>query len=109
MLPYIEQGPLYNAFNVILGSEGPTALGLPGLTANSTVMMSRISSFQCPSDNVQTFSMSTLASLGVPGFTWSMTKGNYGVNWGNTDFGQAVSGSAFPRALALALQSPFWH
>ena len=26
-----------------------------------------------------------------------MTKGNYGVNWGNTDFGQGVSGSAFPR------------
>jgi prepilin-type processing-associated H-X9-DG protein len=106
MLPYIEQGPLYNAFNVTLGSEGPTALGLPGLSANSTVMASRISSFQCPSDTVQTFNMATLANLGVPGFTWTMTKGNYGVNWGNTDFGQGVSGSAFPSA-ALALQPPF--
>ena len=47
-LPFIEQGPLYNAFNVALGSEGPVALGLPPLA-------------------------------------WSMTKGNYGINWGNTD------------------------
>jgi len=107
MLPFIEQSPLYNAFNVALGSEGPLALGLPGLTTNSTVMTSRIASFQCPSDNVLTFGMSTLANLGVPGtFTWAMTKGNYGINWGNTDFGQAVSGSAFPSA-ALHLQSPF--
>ena len=51
MLPFIEQGPLYNAFNASLGTEGPVALGLPGLTANSTVMTTKIASFQCPSDN----------------------------------------------------------
>jgi prepilin-type N-terminal cleavage/methylation domain-containing protein/prepilin-type processing-associated H-X9-DG protein len=105
-LPFIEQSTLYNAFNVALGSEGPVALGLPGLMSNSTVMTSRVASFQCPSDNVQTFSMGTLAALGVPALTWSMTKGNYGVNWGNTDFGQAVTGSAFP-STALQLASPF--
>jgi prepilin-type N-terminal cleavage/methylation domain-containing protein/prepilin-type processing-associated H-X9-DG protein len=106
MLPYIEQSVLYNSFNASLGTEGPVALGLPGLFANSTVMQTRIASFQCPSDNVQVFNMSTLASLGIPGLTWQMTKGNYGVNWGNTDIGQAVAGSAFPSA-ALHLQSPF--
>ena len=31
MLPYIEQSPLYNAFNASIGSEGPVALGVPGL------------------------------------------------------------------------------
>jgi prepilin-type N-terminal cleavage/methylation domain-containing protein/prepilin-type processing-associated H-X9-DG protein len=106
MLPYIEQSSLYNAFNAAIGSEGPKALGVPGLSVNSTVMQTRIASFQCPSDNVQTFSMATLAPLGLTGLTWAMTKGNYGVNWGNTDFGQAVSGSAFPSS-SLHLQSPF--
>ena len=106
MLPFIEQSTLYNAFNVALGSEGPVALGLPGLMSNSTVMTSRVASFQCPSDNVQTFTMATLAALGLPSLPWSMTKGNYGINWGNTDFGQAVTGSAFP-STALHLASPF--
>jgi prepilin-type N-terminal cleavage/methylation domain-containing protein/prepilin-type processing-associated H-X9-DG protein len=106
MLPFIEQSTLYNAFNVALGSEGPVALGLPGLMSNSTVMTSRVASFQCPSDNVQTFTMATLAALGLPPLPWSMTKGNYGINWGNTDFGQAVTGSAFP-STALHLASPF--
>jgi prepilin-type N-terminal cleavage/methylation domain-containing protein/prepilin-type processing-associated H-X9-DG protein len=107
-LPFIEQSTLYNAFNVALGSEGSTGLGLPGLTSNSTVMTSRVASFQCPSDNVQTFTMTTLAALSpaLGGFTWSMTKGNYGINWGNTDFGQAVAGSAFA-STALQLASPF--
>ena len=105
-LPFIEQGPLYNAFNVALGSEGPVALGLPGLMANSTVMSSKVASFQCPSDNQTTFTMATLAALGLPQLPWSMTKGNYGINWGNTDFGQGVAGSAFP-STALHLASPF--
>ena len=109
MLPYIEQSSLYNAFNASIGSEGPVALGVPGLTTNSTVMQTRIASFQCPSDNTQTFNMTTLAGLGLSGLSWSMTKGNYGVNWGNTDFGQALAGlttTAFPSA-SLHLQSPF--
>jgi prepilin-type processing-associated H-X9-DG protein len=108
MLPYIEQAPLYNSFNASLGSEGSVTLGLPGLSANSTVMTTKISSFQCPSDNQNTFAMATLAAVSpaLGAFTWSMTKGNYGVNWGNTDYGQGVSGSAFPSA-SLHLASPF--
>ena len=108
MLPFIEQAPLYNAFNAAIGSEGPVALGVPGLSVNSTVMQTRITAFQCPSDNSQTFSMTTLAALGLP-YTWMMTKGNYAINWGNTDFGQALAGlttTGFPSA-SLHLQSPF--
>ena len=48
MLPYLEQTPLYNAFNTSIGIEGPALLGY---VTNSTVMTSRIASFQCPSDN----------------------------------------------------------
>ena len=54
MLPYIEQAPLYNAFNASIGIEGPALLGY---VINSTVMTSKIASFQCPSDNIQIFSL----------------------------------------------------
>ncbi len=41
----------------------------------------------------------------VPPFPWSLTKGNYGINWGNCHWGQGVVGSYFSRNLFL--QSPF--
>ena len=64
---------------------------------NSTVFTTRITSQQCPSDSVQTFSVSSLAALGVPAaFTYSASKGNYGVNWGNTDNGQWSTSGSFP-------------
>ena len=59
MLPYIEQGPLYNSFNASIGMEGLWAC--LGFIVNSTVFTTKIASFQCPSDNVQTFSISTVA------------------------------------------------
>src|SRR5262249_23770646 len=58
MLPYIEQASLYNAFNASMGIEGPVLLGF---VTNSTVMTSRIASFQCPSDDIQTFSFAALS------------------------------------------------
>ncbi len=110
MLPYIEQSPLYNAFNVVLGSEGPLISSPPpGFTANSTVATTMIASFQCPSDSPQRFGTSTLAVFGLTGLTWTLSKGNYAVNWGNTDFGQAVTGttSLFNANPSLHLQTPF--
>src|SRR5215831_17324238 len=41
MLPYIDQGPLYNAFNASIGIEGPSLLGY---LANRTVMTTKIAS-----------------------------------------------------------------
>ncbi len=105
MLPYIEQAPLYNAFNASIGIEGPALLGF---VINSTVMTSRIASFQCPSDNIQTFSMAALSKAtggSVPAYPWMLSKGNYGVNWGNLDFGQGVLSPVLTRNLFL--QSPF--
>jgi len=104
MLPFIEQGPLYNSFNASIGIEGP---GLLGFVINSTVFTTRIASFQCPSDNSNVFAFSAInAATGgaVPAFPWSATKGNYGVNWGNTDYGQWTGAGAFP---TLYRQSPF--
>ena len=105
MLPYIEQAPLYNAFNASIGIEGPALLGF---VINSTVMTSRIASFQCPSDNIQTFSMAAVSKATggfVPAYPWMLSKGNYGVNWGNLDFGQGVLSPILTRNLFL--QSPF--
>jgi prepilin-type N-terminal cleavage/methylation domain-containing protein/prepilin-type processing-associated H-X9-DG protein len=109
MLPFIEQGPLYNAFNASIGIEGPMLLGF---IANSTVTITRIQSFQCPSDTPQVISYAAFnaASFGqIPNFPWSPTKGNYGVNWGNTDYGQASpnTSSHFKSNPGLHLQSPF--
>ena len=105
MLPYIEQAPLYNAFNASIGIIGPASLGF---VINSTVMTSRIASFQCPSDNIQTYSMAALSKATggfVPAYPWMASKGNYGVNWGNLDFGQGVLSPVLTRNLFL--QSPF--
>jgi len=108
MLPFIEQGPLYNAFNASIGTEGTMAPGYPaGFTINSTVSLSQIPSFQCPSDIPQTFSYQAAAanSAPLPPFPWQPSKGNYGINWGNTNYGQGVFDTNFPRNIFL--QSPF--
>jgi prepilin-type N-terminal cleavage/methylation domain-containing protein len=105
MLPYLEQAPLYNAFNASIGIIGPASLGF---VINSTVMTSRIASFQCPSDNIQTFSMAAVskATFGsVPAYPWTVSKGNYGVNWGNLDYGQGILSPVLTRNLFV--QSPF--
>ena len=60
MLPYIEQGPLYSAFNASIGVEGPSFLGY---VVNSTIVTTKISSFQCPSDNEQVLSVAALSAV----------------------------------------------
>jgi prepilin-type N-terminal cleavage/methylation domain-containing protein/prepilin-type processing-associated H-X9-DG protein len=105
MLPYIEQGPLFNSFNSSIGTEGFQYLGF---IVNSTVTRTKIASFQCPSDASNTFSIAVLAALaGVNGPNWSLSKGNYAINWGNCDYGQALTGGMFTANTALYLQSPF--
>jgi prepilin-type N-terminal cleavage/methylation domain-containing protein/prepilin-type processing-associated H-X9-DG protein len=104
MLPYIEQSALYNSFNSAIGMEGP---GLLGFLVNSTVIATKIASFQCPSDNSNTISFSALsAATGgqIPNLPYSPTKGNYGVNWGNTDYGQWTTNGGFA---TYYRQSPF--
>jgi prepilin-type N-terminal cleavage/methylation domain-containing protein/prepilin-type processing-associated H-X9-DG protein len=103
MLPYIEQGPLYNSFNASVGMEGVTVQGVPGgFIINSTIFTTKIATFQCPSDNISQYSLQTIFQL-----PWQASKGNYGINWGNTDQGQAILGGNFTKFPALFLQSPF--
>ncbi|QEH33090.1 hypothetical protein OJF2_15870 [Aquisphaera giovannonii] len=93
MLPLIEQTNLANSFNFTLGAEGYYGPGLApaaGFFANSTVSATKISSFQCPSDRDEHFQINP----GYQGGVLSgpiLTKGNYAVSWGNTDWGQNYS------------------
>jgi prepilin-type N-terminal cleavage/methylation domain-containing protein/prepilin-type processing-associated H-X9-DG protein len=113
-LPFIEGGSLFNAFNFAIGSEGPMYVtGYPyGYSVNSTVFTTRIGSLQCPSDGDNTFNIasSSVGAVlsGAPAL--AVTKGNYGVNWGNTDYGQGQrSDSWFASNPAAHRLSPFGY
>ncbi len=97
LLPQFEQAPLSNAFNFTLGTAGPLP-NLPGLFANSTVMLTKIALFQCPSDRDNLF---TLAGL-----PYSQTKGNYGINMGNTQYDQGLITSNFPSGTTQPMPFP---
>ena len=87
MLPQLEQQALYNNFNFALGTEGPAFLHYPGFFANTTVFATKVGLFQCPSDRAQSFQFqSTFVSGTFAGPT--ITRGNYAVSWGNTEWDQ---------------------
>jgi len=106
MLPQVEQGPLYNALNFALGIEGPSNQGsvnfgpLPlGFFANSTVFGSVIGMFQCPSDRNMQFQITPQYAGGyLSGPIGS--KGNYGVSWGNTYWGQDMPSTSVTEPFA---------
>jgi prepilin-type N-terminal cleavage/methylation domain-containing protein/prepilin-type processing-associated H-X9-DG protein len=84
ILPYIEGGNLFNAYNYA-GNDQYENLGLqgngkPGFrygdAANTTVTYRRVSSYLCPSDP---------NNLNLPGGAgWAVTCHNYVANFGNT-------------------------
>jgi prepilin-type N-terminal cleavage/methylation domain-containing protein/prepilin-type processing-associated H-X9-DG protein len=83
-LPYLEQIPLYNSWNV-LGNNTPgwpigldTALRYFG-PANVTTTSTRLDLYLCPSDLTNAPISSTVGAS-----TYSCTSQNYAVNFGNT-------------------------
>jgi prepilin-type N-terminal cleavage/methylation domain-containing protein/prepilin-type processing-associated H-X9-DG protein len=98
MLPQFEQTPLYNAFNFVVGASGP---GNIGLLLNSTVSATKVALFQCPSDRIMTLN---LASVGVA--IPVQTKGNYAVNWGNTQYDQGLITTNFPPGTTRGMPFP---
>ena len=101
MLPQLEQQALYNSFNFALGTEGPAFLGYPGFFANTTVFATKVGVFQCPSDRVEPFRFQTSFVSGTfAGPT--ITKGNYAVSWGNTEWDQRDLADPVVRNLASA-------
>ncbi|MDG3007155.1 DUF1559 domain-containing protein [Paludisphaera mucosa] len=96
MLPYIEQGNLANSYNFAIGSEGPM-LPLPlGFWVNSTVAGTKMSSFQCPSDRINTWQVAPSYVNVPPLNALVFTKGNYAANWGNLWWGQDTKAAASP-------------
>ena len=102
MLPLIEQGSMANAFNFDLGAEGPNSPLPLGFFANSTVSTSKISIFQCPSDRQMTFQITPAYVNFPPLNNIILTKGNYAVSWGNTNWGAANEGVYGSRYLPSA-------
>jgi prepilin-type N-terminal cleavage/methylation domain-containing protein/prepilin-type processing-associated H-X9-DG protein len=104
MLPQFERQDLFNAFNYDLGPIGPLAPLPLGFFANTTVTGTKIGLFQCPSDRDNEYHVSQDifgGALSGP----QLTRGCYGVNWGNTQWGQEdinVNGK-----VVRFLQSPF--
>jgi prepilin-type N-terminal cleavage/methylation domain-containing protein/prepilin-type processing-associated H-X9-DG protein len=104
MLPLFEQQTMYNAFNFAVGESGPlvgSRLGL-GNFVNSTVFQTKIALFQCPSDRSNPF---------VPAAPFNTaTRGNYVINWGNTQYDQGQSttnlSSATPPIVTLPMPFP---
>jgi prepilin-type N-terminal cleavage/methylation domain-containing protein/prepilin-type processing-associated H-X9-DG protein len=87
MLPEIEQQSLFNAFNFALGTEGPSNTGF---TVNSTVTSTTLNTMVCPTDREMAFQYATgfkSGALSKP----VMSKGNYAVSWGNTNWSQQTT------------------
>src|SRR5262249_36197753 len=82
-----ERAPCATAFGYSRGGGGVIAPLPLGYFANSTVGATYVSVFQCPSDRVIQFQITPQYAGGfLSGPIFS--KGNYGVSWGNTYWGQ---------------------
>jgi prepilin-type N-terminal cleavage/methylation domain-containing protein/prepilin-type processing-associated H-X9-DG protein len=108
MLPVFEQQALANAYNFSIGIEGPyDSSGMPaGFAINSTVYGTKLSAFQCPSDNSR-----DLTLVWTNGYPIRGTRGNYVVSWGNTQWGQqnSAGGTATVNTPVVYYSSAFGH
>lgn len=88
LLPYLERDDVYADFNYEAGVLGP---GLLGIVSNSTVAITKLSVFQCPSDRDRTFKFASSDPLFglILGSFPPMSMGNYVVSWGNTNWLQS--------------------
>ncbi len=84
ILPQLEQLPTYNSFNFEVGLEGQNNLGY---FVNQTALTKEMETMLCPSDDRRNFRFDPSAS-NLPLPEYLIPKGNYAVNWGNTNWGQ---------------------
>ncbi len=98
ILPYLEQVAMSNALNMSIASTDFT---------NSTVVQSRLNAFNCPSDpNAGAMWLSQKPTT-IP----NRAKGNFVVNWGNSDYEQdmAATDTFAPANLGpvVSIRGPF--
>jgi len=84
ILPYLDHGPLYNAFNISLSFYA---------SSNGTALLTQVATYVCPSDR---------PSIQEAGSAVPRTKGSVAVNWGNTHYfqGEPNRGAAGPNPFA---------
>ena len=73
MLPYMEQGTLYQSINFSLPYDNAT---------QTTALLTEVSGYLCPSDP-------GAGTVNAYAAGWKFYLGNYMVNWGNTHYDQA--------------------
>jgi prepilin-type N-terminal cleavage/methylation domain-containing protein/prepilin-type processing-associated H-X9-DG protein len=114
LLSQVEQGNLYNSLNFQLGMEGPIVPLPLGFFANSTIAITKVGMFQCPSDRDNMFQITPQyvgGALSGP----TLSKGNYGVSFGNTYWGQDQPATAAPMVdprtglVPVFMKSAFGH
>jgi len=90
ILPYIEQTPLYNAWNLALPSQANNATSGAAGDAQQAVVTTSIKTYLCPSDKVK-------VPLDQPnGLGWFMARANYGANGGTGRLGSHSFGNTTP-------------
>jgi prepilin-type N-terminal cleavage/methylation domain-containing protein/prepilin-type processing-associated H-X9-DG protein len=95
IMPYVEQVTMFNALNQTKASTDFT---------NSTVVQAKLGLFNCPSDPLAGATWISSKPTTIP----NRSKGNYGVNWGNSDFEQNMPLSTIPNdSLAPANLGPY--
>jgi prepilin-type N-terminal cleavage/methylation domain-containing protein/prepilin-type processing-associated H-X9-DG protein len=98
ILPYIEQVSMSNALNMSNPSTDFT---------NSTVVQSKLNVFNCPSDPNAGATWLSQKPTTIP----NRAKGNYVVNWGNSDYEQdmAATDTFAPASLGsvVSVRGPF--
>ena len=109
VLPYVEQQPLFNAWNSYGNNSGcATCVDGPlrySGVCNITVTSTRVSAFYCPSDGNNTATSGI--NITVNGVSLAITSQNYVVNFGNTDMEQmTMSGIPFLGAPFTDIGSP---
>ncbi|MHC5537443.1 DUF1559 family PulG-like putative transporter [Singulisphaera rosea] len=109
LLPQLEQAAAYNAFNFDVGLEGlPDSTGMPlGFAVNSTVFLTKVSAFQCPSDSVRDLRVTWPTN----GRVIVAARGNYVASWGNTVWSQfnSAGGGATRNQPAVFRPAAFGH
>jgi prepilin-type N-terminal cleavage/methylation domain-containing protein/prepilin-type processing-associated H-X9-DG protein len=104
ILPYIEQGPLYQQSNasaypgvspVPSDTSGATVTGMPFNLTWLTIVGTSIPTYLCPSDpnNQQPYNDPASGPLGGPATGWA--RGNYGATAGYEDYDHQNGGASY--------------
>jgi prepilin-type N-terminal cleavage/methylation domain-containing protein/prepilin-type processing-associated H-X9-DG protein len=93
LLPHLEQQPLYNALNFNAPMLEMTA---PLSGANTTVGLTVVSTFLCPSDSVYRSPSFAFAPGTATGYTGQFAVSNYAGNYGGPPMFKSCSGTIVP-------------